>query len=1137
MLAVPDHLVGLHMPVECTQDDPLRNFPWYRECPAFQDPFALQDCLPRDSFKQFPEQANVCPLEVHGGGFAHPPPYFTTNQELYHITVAKPKTASNHHISHQSFSVCKQQVKRGTSPGRLTHQLCQEGIFHALQEPPRLFPLCCVVFPADNRTSLFSLSKDKHPVTLAVLDLFFTTSPDDLSSLGAAKQPHFPQPLLIRLVLQTLPHLHCPSLDLLQHLNVPLVVGGPKLNTVFETQSVQAGQALLEGQFFLEVLPSQGDQEVLVCHGKLLHPRHLQEQVCSKAVLVAKSHEVLSTGNGLVLKKGESPCAIAENVKLGERKITVQSPSLAVLPLVLEILAVLEDREVQLAQCLLGVHGDPSVLDGLYGQSKTCLHFKPVLCKVSTNEPDRHKARGFWEQFNVLNEKELNLHSREVQATLVGPVDLEGHLYPGKKAETLRAKQSQLPQPLPIRLVLQTLHQLRCPSLHTLQPLNVPLVVRGPKLNTVFEVRPHQCRVQGHDHFPSPAGHAISDTSQDAIGFLGHLGTLLAHIQAAVNQHAWVLFHQAAFQPLFPKPVALHGVAVAQVQDLALGLVKPHTIDLGPLIQPVQVPLQSLPTLQQINTPAQLGVICKLTEGALDPFVQIIDKDVKQNWPQHRALGNTTCDRPPTGVNSIHHHSLGPAIQPVLYPAKSTPVQATSSKFLQENAVGNPSLLVEPANGKAVAAALHLGRDLGAWATEARQEGPGLEQLEEVAMHITSLNMTIDSAYLEDSDQGYSQNTPKSSSSQEELYMTSTGMIEPQRYENPNFPEQTPRYTSWPPDKQEANPALQQALAYQLAQVNPEDQEDLLHPENSSPLFINKWELGTLLELGSSTQCTQLREVHKKLGGGTDKIVDPNWPKGCSITIWRHAQYMKWGELAGGQRSLIGDWLSIGQQVVVQGVQQCLGALEVPVDNMYLLSSGNLESGSVDHFLRMANSNQLALNAMEIAQEQYLNVEEWLSEKGHSLIDVSNPAFDGAWEPEIKSKLSKLLVENGNPAPILWELLFEYRSKRTESSFGSERATGVASVRSCWKLPLSLMEPMPASSKMDPSLAKAKTISDSGNASGITYLRRGKNCWATARREEGQYVRETSLQTPRSVKKEGEEVLQAPEQSFPCSQW
>ncbi|KAK4810598.1 hypothetical protein QYF61_007335 [Mycteria americana] len=183
------------------------------------------------------------------------------------------------------------------------------------------------------------------------------------------------------------------------------------------------------------------------------------------------------------------------------------------------------------------------------------------------------------------------------------------------------AKKPQFPQPLLIRLVLLTLHQLHCPSLDTLQHLNVFLVVRGPKLNTVVKVRPHQCRVQRDDHFPSPAGRTISDTSQDAIGLLGHLGTLLAHIQAAVNQHPQVLPCWAAFQPLFPRPVALHGVVVKQVQDPALSLVEPHTIDLGPSIQPVQVPLQSLPPLKQINTPAQLGVICKFTEGALDPLI------------------------------------------------------------------------------------------------------------------------------------------------------------------------------------------------------------------------------------------------------------------------------------------------------------------------------------------------------------------------------------------------------------------------------------------------------------------------------------------------------------------------------------
>ncbi|CAN0067019.1 unnamed protein product, partial [Bubo scandiacus] len=87
------------------------------------------------------------------------------------------------------------------------------------------------------------------------------------------------------------------------------------------------------------------------------------------------------------------------------------------------------------------------------------------------------------------------------------------------------------------------------------------LQVMGPKLNTVVKVWPHQCLVQGDDHFTSPAGCTVSDTSQDANG---HLGTLLAHIHLAVDQHPQALFHQAAFQPLFPKPIALHGGVMTQ---------------------------------------------------------------------------------------------------------------------------------------------------------------------------------------------------------------------------------------------------------------------------------------------------------------------------------------------------------------------------------------------------------------------------------------------------------------------------------------------------------------------------------------------------------------------------------------------
>ena len=46
----------------------------------------------------------------------------------------------------------------------------------------------------------------------------------------------------------------------------------------------------------------------------------------------------------------------------------------------------------------------------------------------------------------------------------------------------------------------------------------------------------------------------------------------------------------------------------------------------------------------------------------------------------------------------------------------------------------------------------------------------------------------------------------------------------------------------------------------------------------------------------------------------------------------------------------------------------------------------------------------------------------------------------------------------------------------------------MASVRSCQKIPLCLTETMPASSKMDPPLAKAEPISGGGSTSGMTQL-------------------------------------------------
>lgn len=111
---------------------------------------------------------------------------------------------------------------------------------------------------------------------------------------------------------------------------------------------------------------------------------------------------------------------------------------------------------------------------------------------------------------------------------------------------------------------------------------------------------------------------------------------------------------------------------------------------LGPSIQPIQIPLQSLPTLLQFNTPAHLSVVHELTEDALDPLICIINKGIEQDNSSAEPFG-TSCDLPTTGCSTIHHHSLGFAIQPDFYPVNSAPVQAKSNCFLWENAVRSVS--------------------------------------------------------------------------------------------------------------------------------------------------------------------------------------------------------------------------------------------------------------------------------------------------------------------------------------------------------------------------------------------------------------------------------------------------------------
>lgn len=100
---------------------------------------------------------------------------------------------------------------------------------------------------------------------------------------------------------------------------------------------------------------------------------------------------------------------------------------------------------------------------------------------------------------------------------------------------------------------------------------------------------------------------------------LAFFATLLAHIQLLSTSTQESLHAEQLSSHPCPR-LELQGVAETQVQDVAFGFIEPPAVVLSLLIESVQVSLKSLPALEQINTPNQSGVICKLSEGCFISF-------------------------------------------------------------------------------------------------------------------------------------------------------------------------------------------------------------------------------------------------------------------------------------------------------------------------------------------------------------------------------------------------------------------------------------------------------------------------------------------------------------------------------------
>lgn len=76
------------------------------------------------------------------------------------------------------------------------------------------------------------------------------------------------------------------------------------------------------------------------------------------------------------------------------------------------------------------------------------------------------------------------------------------------------------------------------------------------------------------------------------------------------------------------------GLALTELQDLVLGLVRHHEVCTGPPRRPLQVPLDAFPSLRCADRSTQLGVISKPAAGALSPAASPANNGIKRHQSQ-----------------------------------------------------------------------------------------------------------------------------------------------------------------------------------------------------------------------------------------------------------------------------------------------------------------------------------------------------------------------------------------------------------------------------------------------------------------------------------------------------------------------
>lgn len=163
------------------------------------------------------------------------------------------------------------------------------------------------------------------------------------------------------------------------------------------------------------------------------------------------------------------------------------------------------------------------------------------------------------------------------------------------KPSLFQAEQAPFPQTLFICQVLQAPHHLGGPLLKVVRLFECLYCTGGPKLDAVFQLWSKEDWVEEDNHFSRSAGCLTVDTALVQLAFAARVHWQLIFICVRKTPSS-VLSAE-----LFPsQAVLLQEAFPSQVQDFPFALVEFHEVPVGPILQPMRVPLSDSPALEHV---------------------------------------------------------------------------------------------------------------------------------------------------------------------------------------------------------------------------------------------------------------------------------------------------------------------------------------------------------------------------------------------------------------------------------------------------------------------------------------------------------------------------------------------------------